>query len=76
MGHKEAVRKLPDDGGAARLVGRLPGADVPDQQNLYATQFHPELDVAGIEQRIRVYRDYGYFPPEEARAGARAVRSP
>ena len=66
VGHKEAVRKLPDD--AVLLAS---SADCPVQmfrmkQNLYATQFHPELDVAGIVQRIFIYRDYGYFPPEEA----------
>ncbi|WP_369370052.1 glutamine amidotransferase [Promicromonospora sp. Populi] len=66
VGHKEAVRKLPD--GAVLLAS---SAECPVQmfrikQNLYATQFHPELDVEGIVQRIAVYRDYGYFPPEEA----------
>ena len=32
--------------------------------NLYATQFHPELDVAGIVTRIRIYQHAGYYPPE------------
>jgi GMP synthase (glutamine-hydrolysing) len=36
------------------------------KRNLYATQFHPELDVPGIVTRVRVYRNAGYFPPEEA----------
>ena len=31
----------------------------------YATQFHPELDVPGLVQRIRIYREAGYFDPEE-----------
>jgi GMP synthase (glutamine-hydrolysing) len=35
------------------------------KRNLYATQFHPELDVAGIVTRVRVYRHAGYFAPEE-----------
>jgi len=35
-------------------------------QNVYATQFHPEADAAGVTVRIRAYRDKGYFPPEEA----------
>jgi GMP synthase (glutamine-hydrolysing) len=34
-------------------------------QNVYATQFHPELDVPGILTRVRVYQHAGYFPPEE-----------
>ena len=35
------------------------------RENLYATQFHPELDLAGIVTRIGVYRDYGYYRPGE-----------
>ena len=34
--------------------------------NVYATQFHPELDAASLQTRIDAYRNYGYFPPEEA----------
>ncbi|MFD6448464.1 glutamine amidotransferase [Promicromonospora sp. NPDC060204] len=68
VGHKEAVRKLPDH---AVLLASSAGCPVQMfrvKQNLYATQFHPELDGPGIDQRIAVYRDYGYFPPEEAEA--------
>jgi GMP synthase (glutamine-hydrolysing) len=35
------------------------------KDNLYATQFHPELDVPGILTRVHVYQHAGYFPPEE-----------
>jgi GMP synthase (glutamine-hydrolysing) len=35
------------------------------KRNLYATQFHPELDHLGLVTRIRVYRYAGYFRPEE-----------
>ncbi|GAB4086581.1 glutamine amidotransferase [Myceligenerans cantabricum] len=77
VGHKEAVRKLPDD--AVLLAS---SADCPVQmfrvkQNLYATQFHPELDFPGIRLRIQVYKSYGYFPADEAVAvteRSRAVR--
>ena len=31
----------------------------------YATQFHPELDQAGILERLEIYRDHGYFAPGE-----------
>jgi len=34
--------------------------------NLYATQFHPELDADGLVTRIDIYRHAGYFPPESA----------
>ena len=33
---------------------------------MYATQFHPELDVTGLCTRIDAYRYAGYFRPEEA----------
>ncbi|WP_425955654.1 glutamine amidotransferase [Xylanimonas sp. McL0601] len=65
VGHKEAVRELPAD--AVRLAS---SADCPVQMfrvrnNLYATQFHPELDHAGVRERIDIYRDFGYFAPAE-----------
>jgi GMP synthase (glutamine-hydrolysing) len=37
-------------------------------RNVYATQFHPEADAHDFEQRIRIYRDHGYFPPDSAEA--------
>jgi GMP synthase (glutamine-hydrolysing) len=65
-GHKEGASALPAD------VVRLGySADCPIQafrvgDNVYATQFHPELDADGICTRIDVYKDYGYFAPETA----------
>jgi GMP synthase (glutamine-hydrolysing) len=35
------------------------------RENLYATQFHPELDVPGILTSARVYQHAGYFAPDE-----------
>lgn len=75
LGHKEAIRKLP-----AHAVNLASSPACPVQafrvgSNVYATQFHPELDVAGMEVRIDVYKDAGYFDPNEAdalRALARA----
>ena len=68
VGHKEACRDLPPT--AVRLAGSqaCPVQMFRVKENLYATQFHPELDVAGIITRVRVYRDAGYFPPEELEA--------
>lgn len=64
VGHKEACAVLP--AGAVLLAS---GASCPVQafrigRNVYATQFHPELTVAGIITRIRVYRHHGYFAPD------------
>jgi GMP synthase (glutamine-hydrolysing) len=65
VGHKEACRVLP--AGATLLATSAP---CPVQayrvgRNVYATQFHPELDVAGIVTRVRVYQHMGYFPPDQ-----------
>ena len=34
-------------------------------QNVYATQFHPELDPHGLALRIQIYKHHGYFQPDE-----------
>lgn len=65
VGHKEACTVLPP---SAVLLASTPGCPVQMfrvRSNLYATQFHPELDHEGIVMRIRIYKDAGYFPPEE-----------
>ena len=43
-------------------------------ENVYATQFHPELDVDGITTRIHAYADHGYFAAARTRShpGGRA----
>ena len=67
-GHKEAVTRLP--GHAVRLA-RSPACPVQAFRvgaNVYATQFHPELDAAGICTRIDVYKHAGYFEPGQAEA--------
>jgi GMP synthase (glutamine-hydrolysing) len=75
-GHKEALSELP---GHAVLLAS--SADCPVQAfrvgaNVYATQFHPELDATGLCTRIDVYKHAGYFPPSEAdRLKALAWRS-
>ncbi|WP_424971567.1 glutamine amidotransferase [Dinoroseobacter sp. S76] len=66
VGHKEALQALPQ--GAVHLMS---GEACPFQmirygENVYATQFHPEADGAGVAVRIRAYREKGYFPPDEA----------
>ncbi|MGH3317080.1 MAG: glutamine amidotransferase [Nocardioidaceae bacterium] len=65
VGHKEACSVLPPT--AVRLAGSpsCPVQMFRVKSNLYATQFHPELDRDGIVTRVRVYRDAGYFPAEE-----------
>jgi GMP synthase (glutamine-hydrolysing) len=65
VGHKEALRDVPP---GAVLLASSPACRVQMfrvRTNLYATQFHPELDVDGIVTRVRIYRHHGYFPPAE-----------
>jgi len=65
-GHKEAVSQLP---GHAALLASSAGCPVQAFRigaNVYATQFHPELDAAGMYTRIEVYKHAGYFEPYQA----------
>jgi GMP synthase (glutamine-hydrolysing) len=74
VGHKEACSRLPEH---AVLLATAPSCPVQMfrvKENLYATQFHPELDQAGLVQRIELYRDNGYFPPGTAPEVIAAVR--
>ena len=66
VGHKEAADALPD--GCAHLVSspKCPYQMIRFGRNVYATQFHPEADADEFELRIRLYRDRGYFRPEDA----------
>ncbi len=73
VGHKEAISALPPH--AVRLAS---STAAPVQMfrvgaNVYATQFHPELDVDGITTRIHAYADHGYFAPHELAATLDAV---
>lgn len=66
VGHKEAVQSLP--AGCVKLVHSeaCPIQMLRFGQNVYATQFHPEADSRDFERRIRIYRNHGYFPPDQA----------
>ncbi|HUP99536.1 MAG TPA: glutamine amidotransferase [Aeromicrobium sp.] len=66
VGHKEAVHSLPPDVVVLASSPLCPVQAFRVGKNVYATQFHPELDVPGIHTRIDAYKDHGYFPPEEA----------
>ncbi|MCT4559592.1 MAG: glutamine amidotransferase [Pelagimonas sp.] len=66
VGHKEAVQHLPHDTAHLLESGPCPFQMIRHGDNVYATQFHPEADAAGFENRIRIYKNKGYFPPETA----------
>lgn len=66
VGHKEAVQALPPD--CVHLVASepCPYQMIRHKTNVYAVQFHPEADDEVFVGRIRLYRNRGYFPPEDA----------
>jgi len=75
VGHKEAIRGLP-----AHVVALATSPACPVQafrvgSNVYATQFHPELDLDGLATRVAVYRYAGYFDPDEADTVLAAARA-
>ncbi len=43
------------------------------QSNIYATQFHVELDAPGMTVRIQNYQNHGYFDPASAETLIAAV---
>ena len=66
VGHKEAISRLPRH---AVLLASSPACPVQAFKigsRIYATQFHPELDAAGLCTRIDVYKHAGYFEPDQA----------
>jgi len=65
-GHKEACQTLPED---AKLLAKskdCPFQMIKFRNNIYAMQFHTELDEEGILLRIDVYKNHGYYSPEDA----------
>ncbi len=73
VGHKEAISVLPP---SAVLLASSPTCPVQMFRvgaNVYATQFHPELDVEGITTRIHAYAGHGYFAAHELELTLTAV---
>lgn len=65
VGHKEGAGKIPGDV-TVLATSKDCVQMVRVRKNVYATQFHPELDPAGLELRIKTYKHAGYFKPDEA----------
>lgn len=75
LGHKEAVTRLPWGARALASSATCPVQAMRIGTRVYATQFHPELDVEGLVTRIEVYRHFGYFDPPEADVLIAAARA-
>ncbi|MFA4841080.1 MAG: glutamine amidotransferase [Agrococcus sp.] len=78
-GHKEGIREAPAGSPALPVTTLAVSAACVHMlrvgEHVVATQFHPELDADGLEQRIRAYRDHGYFSPDEVDDLVRAGRA-
>jgi GMP synthase (glutamine-hydrolysing) len=65
-GHKEAISELPGHGVLLASSAACPVQAFRFGSNVYATQFHAELDALGMCTRVDVYKHAGYFDPSEA----------
>jgi GMP synthase (glutamine-hydrolysing) len=65
-GHKEAISELPSHGVLLASSAACPVQAFRFGSNVYATQFHAELDAVGMCTRVDVYKHAGYFDPSEA----------
>ena len=65
LGHKEAVSQLPEGGVLLASTDTCPVHAFRLGRNVYATQFHPELDAAALCDRLDAYRDGGYYEPHQ-----------
>ena len=68
VGHKEACDELPTGATLLATSNNCPVQMFRMQQNIYATQFHPEGDAREFITRINTYRHNGYFEPDQAAA--------
>ena len=81
VGHKEAITALPPHAVSLATSAATPVQAFRVGTRVYATQFHPELDVDGLVARVTAYRDDGYFRPDEldrvvAAARATGIQAP
>jgi GMP synthase (glutamine-hydrolysing) len=65
-GHKEAISELPEHAALLASSAACPVQAFRVGAHVYATQFHPELDAAGMSTRVEVYKNAGYFHPSQA----------
>ncbi len=65
LGHKESWQTCPLNAKLLISSKDCPVHMVRIGKNVYATQFHPELDFEGVRLRAEIYKDAGYFKPDK-----------
>jgi len=65
LGHKEAVSRLPEGAVLLASTDTCPVHAFRLGRNVYATQFHPELDATALCDRVDAYSSHGYYAPHE-----------
>lgn len=75
VGHKEAISEVPEHITVLASSPTCPVQAFRVGQNVYATQFHPELDGEAMTSRIHAYVNHGYFDPDEVEPLIERVRA-
>lgn len=65
VGHKEAVTTITPKLTVLASSKGCPVQAFRVKKNIYATQFHPELDPVSMSSRVQAYANHGYFDPSE-----------
>lgn len=65
LGHNESWQSCPVNTKLLISSKDCPVHMVRIGENVYATQFHPELDFEGVKLRAELYKNSGYFNPDE-----------
>jgi len=65
VAHKEATQNLGEDTVVLAKSDTCPFELMRTKNNVYAVQFHPDLDEKGLEFRLNIYKNYGYCSPDE-----------
>jgi GMP synthase (glutamine-hydrolysing) len=74
LGHKEAISRLPEGAVLLASTDTCPVHAFRLGRNVYATQFHPELDAAALCDRVDAYSAHGYYEPHERESLKAAAR--
>ncbi|MCX2744126.1 glutamine amidotransferase [Mangrovivirga sp. M17] len=74
-GHKEACQTIPEEAVLLGSSDLSPVQIIRMKHNIYAVQFHCELDGPGMAKRIVYYKNHGYFDPKESEAMIRRYQN-